>query len=77
MQIKIKTTNIELTDAISSYVEEKLQSLEKFAVPHEEENPLLYVEVGKSTNHHQSGDVFRAEVTMNVRLKKDDPRSRR
>ena len=69
MQIKIKTTNIEMTDAISSYVEEKLQSLEKFAIPHDEENPLLYVEVGKTTNHHQSGDVYRAEVTMNVRGK--------
>jgi ribosomal subunit interface protein len=67
MQIKIKTTNIEMTDAISSYVEEKLQSLEKFAVPHNEENPLLYVEIGKTTNHHQSGDIFRAEVSMNVR----------
>jgi len=69
MQIKIKTTNIEMTDAISSYVEEKLQSLEKFAIPHDEENPLLYVDIGKTTNHHQSGDIFRAEVTMNVRGK--------
>ena len=69
MQIKIKTINIEMTDAISSYVEEKLQSLEKFAVPHDEENPLLYVEIGKTTNHHQSGDIFRAEVSMNVRGK--------
>ena len=69
MQIKIKTTNIEMTDAISSYVEAKLQSLEKFAIPHDEENPLLYVDIGKTTNHHQSGDIFRAEVTMNVRGK--------
>ncbi|HAT68541.1 MAG: ribosomal subunit interface protein [Candidatus Yonathbacteria bacterium RIFOXYC2_FULL_47_9] len=69
MQIKIKTINIEMTDAISSYVEEKLQSLEKFAIPHDEENPLLYVEIGKTTNHHQSGDIFRAEVSMTVRGK--------
>lgn len=69
MQIKIKTTNIELTDALSSYVDEKLQSIEKFTVPHKEEDPLLYVEVGKTTNHHRSGDVFRAEVTMNLRGK--------
>lgn len=67
MQIKIKTINIEMTDAISSYVEEKLRSVEKFAVPHEEEDPLLYVEIGKTTNHHQSGDIFRAEVSMNLR----------
>ena len=58
-----------MTDAISSYVEEKLQSLEKFAIPHDEENPLLYVEIGKTTNHHQSGDIFRAEVSMTVRGK--------
>ncbi len=69
MQIKIKTTNIELTDALSSYVEEKLQSIEKFMVPHEEEEPVAYVEIGKTTNHHNRGDVFRAEVTTTVRGK--------
>ncbi len=69
MQIKIKTTNIELTDSISSYVDEKLQSVEKFMVSHEEEEPVLYVEIGKTTNHHNSGDVFRAEVTTTVRGK--------
>ncbi len=69
MQIRIKATNIELTDAISAYVEEKLQSVEKFMVPHEEEEPVAYVEVGKTTNHHNSGDVFRAEVTTTVRGK--------
>ncbi len=69
MQIKIKTTNIELMDALSSYVEEKLQSVEKFMVPHDEEEPVAYVEIGKTTNHHASGDVFRAEVTTTVRGK--------
>ncbi len=69
MQIKIKMMNAELTDALSSYVEEKLQSLEKFMVPHEEEDPVVYVEIGKTTNHHNSGEVFRAEVTVTVRGK--------
>ncbi len=69
MQIKIKTTNIELTDAISSYVEEKLQGIEKFMVAHEEEVPVAYVEIGKTTKHHNSGDVFRAELTVTVRGK--------
>ncbi|MDD5152698.1 MAG: ribosome-associated translation inhibitor RaiA [Candidatus Pacebacteria bacterium] len=66
MQIKIKATGIELTSAIETYVEEKLQSVEKFAIEHQEENPLMEVEIGKSTNHHRSGDVFRAEVNMQV-----------
>ncbi len=69
MQIKIKMMNAELTDALSSYVEEKLQSLEKFMVPHENEEPVAYVEIGKTTNHHNSGDVFRAEVTTTIRGK--------
>jgi len=69
MQIKIKTTNIELTSAIESYVNEKIRSVEKFAMPHENETPIAEVEIGKTTNHHQSGDVFRAEVSLRVRGK--------
>lgn len=69
MQIKITVKNIELTSAIQTYVEEKIQSVEKFAVAHEEENPLVDVQIGKSTNHHRSGDVFTAEATMRVRGK--------
>ena len=69
MKIKITTTNMELTSAIESYVNEKMQSVEKFAIPHENEEPLLEVEIGKSNNHHQSGDVFKAEVNMRVRGK--------
>ena len=69
MHIKIKATNIELTNAIESYVEEKLQSVEKFMVSHEEEEPVAYVEVGKTTKHHNSGDVFRTEINISVRGK--------
>lgn len=67
MQIKIKATNIELTDAISSYVEEKVRSVEKFAIAHEEEELFAEVEIGKTTKHHNSGNVFRAETNMHVR----------
>lgn len=70
MQIKIKVTNIELTDAIESYVEEKIKSIEKFAIAHEDESPLVQVEIGKSTNHHRSGEVFRAEANLTVRGKR-------
>lgn len=69
MQIKIKTTNIELTDALSAYVEEKFRGVEKFTPPHNEENPLLEVEIGKNTNHHRSGDVFSAKASIEVRGK--------
>lgn len=69
MQIKIKATNIELTSAISAYVEEKINGVEKFTVPHEQEEVLTEVEIGKTTRHHNAGDFFRAEVNMHVRGK--------
>jgi ribosomal subunit interface protein len=69
MKIKITTTNIDLTSAIEAYVDEKINSVEKFAVAHKSEDPVVEVEIGKSTNHHHSGDVFRAEANMVVRGK--------
>lgn len=69
MQIKIKTTNIELTSAIEAYVNEKVRGVEKFAMSHLSEDPIAEVEIGKTTNHHNSGDVFRAEVSLRVRGK--------
>ncbi|MDO8604407.1 MAG: ribosome-associated translation inhibitor RaiA [bacterium] len=69
MKIKITTVNIELTGAIQTYAEDKIRSVEKFAIPHDEEEILVDVEIGKTTNHHQSGDVFRAEANLRVRGK--------
>jgi putative sigma-54 modulation protein len=60
MKINIKATNIELTPAISAYVEKKIPAIEKYFkdIP----DAVAQVEVGKSTQHHKQGDVFRAEV---------------
>ena len=60
MKINIKATNIELTPAITEYVEKKISSIAKFF----DHNPdaVAQVEVGKSTQHHKSGEIFRAEV---------------
>jgi putative sigma-54 modulation protein len=60
MQISIKATGIELTPAISEYVDKKVSMLEKYLEP----NPdiIARVEVGKDTNHHKHGEIFRAEV---------------
>jgi putative sigma-54 modulation protein len=62
MKIDIKGTNMELTEAIKDYVNEKIGGLEKFF-----DNIIeAKVEVGKTSNHHQKGDVFRAEVNLDV-----------
>ena len=62
MQIEIKCTGIELTDALRSYVESKLGRLGKFV--HGQDSFLITVELGKTTAHHHKGEVFRAEANM-------------
>ena len=59
MATNIKATNIELTGSISDYVNKKIESINKFVNFGQEIN--IYVEVGKTTNHHKQGDYFKAE----------------
>lgn len=55
---------MELTDAISDYVNNRLSGIKKFIKDGEE--MLTLVEVGKTTNHHKQGDVFRAEFNVDI-----------
>lgn len=72
MKITLKGTNIELSDSIYAYVNEKIGGLEKFvknfADGGEGGKPPTecWVEVEKTTRHHQSGDIFRAEAQMKL-----------
>jgi len=82
MKIIIKTTNLKLSQALKNFIEEKINSLEKFSffgspaqIP-----PLskkerdwegkgkprveAWVEIGKTTSHHQKGPYFLAECQM-------------
>ncbi|OQA36014.1 MAG: Light-repressed protein A [Parcubacteria group bacterium ADurb.Bin326] len=62
MDIKIKASKIELTEAIEAAINEKLGGLNKYF-----DNIIgIEVEVGKTTAHHHKGDVFRAEVNLEV-----------
>ena len=65
MKINIKATNISLTPAISEYIEKKINTLNKFYK--EDEEIIINVEVGKTTEHHKSGDIFRAEIHIRPR----------
>ena len=61
MNINIKATKTEMTDAIHDYVMSKLDRLEKFAKGGDVNG---YVEIGKTTNHHNKGDVYKAEFDL-------------
>ena len=65
MHITIKATNVELTPAIREYTEKRFNSISKF-VQKKDDSVLCRVEVGKVTNHHKKGDVFRAEAKILV-----------
>lgn len=65
MRINIKGTNIELTADISDYLNKRLSSLEKL-VHDKNETAMLDVEIGRTTKHHQSGDIFKSELNLNI-----------
>jgi ribosomal subunit interface protein len=60
--IKIRSTNFELTPAIEDYVTKKISSLKRFFS--ENEQVLCEVELGKTTSHHKSGDIFKTEINI-------------
>ncbi len=64
MKINLKTKNFSLTQAIKNYLEQKLNSLDKFLGS--DESISADVELAKTTKHHQKGDVFRAEINLNI-----------
>ena len=63
MNINIKATNMELTDAISDYINKRLSGLNKFLKNGE---MIARVEVSKTTLHHKHGDIFRAELFIEI-----------
>ena len=65
MNLHIKATNIELVPRLDEYIRKRAQSLEKL-ISKEDTSADLYVEVAKTTEHHKSGDVFRAEFNLHV-----------
>ncbi len=68
MKINIKTTNIDLTHALSDYTNQKIGQIEKF-IKSNDDSVLCNVEIGTTTKHHQSGKIFRAEINLRVSRK--------
>jgi ribosomal subunit interface protein len=60
MNINIKTTNITLTPAITDYTYKRLEKIGKLV----ENDPTVQcdVELARTTEHHNKGEIFRAEI---------------
>ncbi|TSC60911.1 MAG: Uncharacterized protein G01um1014107_197 [Parcubacteria group bacterium Gr01-1014_107] len=66
MRINIKATDIELTPDVRRYLEKKLKHVEKKLIDPKDTSAFCNVEVGKTTEHHQHGEVFRAEFNLHI-----------
>ena len=64
MNLTIKTTNMSLTPAIADYLEKKLKMIR--GVDLEAGNVHLHAELGKTSQHHKSGDYFKAEIKASI-----------
>jgi len=64
MNIKIKATRLELTDAIREYCQTKIDMLEKYLGDIQVLN--CDVEVERILGDQHKGDIFRAEVNIEV-----------
>lgn len=64
MKLTIKATNLEITPAIRAYIEKKLAAVEKYLGRQEVVN--CDVEVELVTHHHHKGEIFRAEVNLQL-----------
>lgn len=61
MNIRIHAPHLPLTPAIEEYVTKRITPLEKLITDH---NVVCEIELAKTTNHHKSGDIFKAEINM-------------
>ncbi|MBU2566884.1 ribosome-associated translation inhibitor RaiA [Patescibacteria group bacterium] len=62
MTINIRAKNMDLTDAIKQYTEEKLMSLDKFY------DNIIHIEVdlGLDTTRHNKGEIYSCTVNIDV-----------
>ncbi len=66
MQINIQATNLELTEPLKKYIELKIGGLKKFIKGFDEGGVLAVVEVARLTRHHRHGNVYYAEVNLEL-----------
>jgi putative sigma-54 modulation protein len=68
LNINLKGTNIELTDAVKDYVLKRVTNLGKLLSKMRASGGEIMVnfEIGKNTNHHKSGAVFHADCLVNI-----------
>ena len=65
MKINIKTTGVKLTPALEQYLSHKLSKI-KNQIDESAGEAIAGVEIGKTTEHHRRGELFKAELTLDI-----------
>ncbi|MEN9551650.1 MAG: hypothetical protein RI935_27 [Candidatus Parcubacteria bacterium] len=68
MHIIISGVHVDITEAMRTYAEDKLQSVEKL-IKRDDSSASLTLELSKTSNHHVHGDFFLAEAMLHIRGK--------
>ena len=68
MNIIIKGTNLELHNDLKDYAEEKIGGLKKFmeGIDLGGNRVIARIELAKTSQHHQQGDIYKAEVNLDL-----------
>lgn len=63
MNIRIKTTNYQMPQDVSDYIDKKLEDLTKL-IDESYEAARCDVEVGRAAGHPEKGNIWRAEMNL-------------
>lgn len=63
MDLRIKTTDYQLTDETRSYLDDKIASIKKI-LGNEAASARCEVTLGRAVGHSENGDVWRAEIIV-------------
>lgn len=63
MKLNLKATDINISPQVRSYLERKLLSLTKL-VDFDDPAVTIDMELGRASRHHQTGDIFFAEINI-------------
>lgn len=67
MRIELKETNLDLIPITKEYIHKKLQPLGRLVKRYEQHAEMqMFLEIARTTKHHQKGNVFYAEITMEL-----------
>ena len=65
MKINVKGMQMEIAPETMDYLDKRLSAVDKFVDPNDG-SAIALVEIGRNSEHHKTGEVYRAEIKVHV-----------